>query len=94
MQFHCTCSGKAVNKWVSQGLAMGQGAILAHAATLLPTENDIEPLIVLTLPSKWSSMCLWSDRKESRALCLLESTLLTDLQCPQLRKWICYWEAM
>jgi hypothetical protein len=39
-------------------------------------------------------MCLWSDRKESRALCLLESTLLTDLQCPQLRKWICYWEAM
>ena len=25
-------SGKAVNMWVSRGLAMGQGAILAHAA--------------------------------------------------------------
>jgi hypothetical protein len=31
MQFHCACLDKAVNMWVSQGLAMGQGAILAHA---------------------------------------------------------------
>jgi hypothetical protein len=33
MQFHCACSGKAVNMWASRGLAMGQGTILAHAAT-------------------------------------------------------------
>ena len=30
MQFYCTCSKKAVNMWGSRGLAMGQGAILAH----------------------------------------------------------------
>jgi hypothetical protein len=32
--FHCACSGKAVNMLGSQGLAMGQGAVLAHAAPL------------------------------------------------------------
>jgi hypothetical protein len=32
MQPHCTCLGKAVNMWGSRGLAMDQGAILAHAA--------------------------------------------------------------
>ena len=32
MQFHCACMGKAVNMWVSRGLAMGQGTILAIAA--------------------------------------------------------------
>jgi hypothetical protein len=76
MQFHSTCSGKAVNKWVSQDMAMGQGAILAHAATLLPTENDIEPLIVLTLPSKWSiivmhhhTVCVYGVTGKNPGLC-------------------------
>jgi hypothetical protein len=32
LQPHCACSGKAVNKWGSWGLAMGQSAILAHVA--------------------------------------------------------------
>jgi hypothetical protein len=32
-------SGKAVNMWVSRGLAMGQGAILAHAAA--PIEEKV-----------------------------------------------------
>jgi hypothetical protein len=38
MQFHCACSGRAVNMQVSRGLAMGQGAILAHALTPVSCE--------------------------------------------------------
>jgi hypothetical protein len=35
MQFHCACacSGKAVSMQGSQGLAMSQGTVLAHATT-------------------------------------------------------------
>lgn len=42
MQFHCASSGKAVNMWVSRGLAMGLGTILAHAAA--PTSHKSHQL--------------------------------------------------
>jgi hypothetical protein len=55
MQFHCACSGNAVNMWGSWGLAMGQGTILAHAATPLPAgSNGVNRPEPLGAPRYWT----------------------------------------
>lgn len=35
MQFHCACSGKAVNMWGSRGLAVGQGKVVVEGVNML-----------------------------------------------------------
>jgi hypothetical protein len=64
MQFHCACLGKAVNTRGSQGLAMGHGTVLAHAARFPHTKSGhlgayvVQCYVHLAEQGLWSSFIL------------------------------------